>query len=198
LAIFEGYGPAATWSLEISGIDPGLIEDVLLTFHTYIPESDDRLEAKVTTLLKAYEQKLAKGDALDRVAVILLGEQFPDILEQVQSTGTASFQVQEKLQVPSELTDVKVKTIIAQTVDRDKKGKAGIALEIAKPGTAFSIARTTRQDGYSEDLSSPPPVFAPADRVPMIGTWQIRLTNPAQGNSFDNVLLFFLYEFKKP
>jgi hypothetical protein len=32
----------------------------------------------------------------------------------------------------------------------------------------------------------------------MIGTWQIRLTNPAQGSTFDNVLLFFLYEFKEP
>ena len=63
---------------------------------------------------------------------------------------------------------------------------------------SFSIVRTTRQDGYSEDLSAPPPVVAPAERVPMIGTWQIQLTNPAQGSTFDNVFLFFLYEFTAP
>ncbi|MFL5591465.1 MAG: hypothetical protein ACJ8DI_27970 [Ktedonobacteraceae bacterium] len=196
LALMEGYGPAAAWSLELRNIDPRQISDVLLILALRIPEAEDRLEQHVRELIKSYEQELAAGDALDRIGVIFLRQQRPDALAQLKATGEASFQVLESDLLVG-LTEVKVKTIIGQTIDKDEKGVAGIALEITKLGTAFSIARTSRQDGYSEDLSSPPSFVAPADRVPMLGTWQIRLPDPVQGSTFDDVLLFFIYEFKE-
>jgi hypothetical protein len=151
----------------------------------------------VRTLIKSYEQELAAGDALDRIAVILMRQQRPDALTRLLATGETLFQVLDR-DLPVRLTDVKVKTIISQTIDKDGKGVPSISLTITKPDTRLSIARTTREDGYSEDLTSKLPFVEPADRVPMLGTWQVRLPDPSQGSKFDNLLLFFIYEFKEP
>ena len=62
---------------------------------------------------------------------------------------------------------------------------------------AFSQARVTRTDGFSEDLDASPQTLPRAQRFPVIGGWQIRLSKPAQFVQLGDLRLFFMYSFQE-
>ena len=62
---------------------------------------------------------------------------------------------------PAGITALKLKTIIIQVLDANRAGIVGLALEISKCSTALHLDRTTRADGFSEDLDTQIPVLPP-------------------------------------
>jgi hypothetical protein len=87
--------------------------------------------------------------------------------------------------------------VIAQSLDQQGKGVPGVALEIGRQDAGFNQVRVTRSDGFSEDLDAPPQMLPRDHRFPMIGTWQIRLSNPAQFSQLGDLRLFFMYAFEE-
>ena len=55
----------------------------------------------------------------------------------------------------------------------------------------------TRSDGFSEDLDVPPQTLPRDQRFPVIGTWRIRLSDPAQFAQLGDLRLFFMYAFEE-
>ena len=68
---------------------------------------------------------------------------------------------------------------------------AGIGLEVSRQDVGFDLVRSTRDDGFSEDLTalpnSAPPSFAVA------GTWQLRLTDPSRFTDLGDLKLFVVH-----
>jgi hypothetical protein len=94
----------------------------------------------------------------------------------------------------SDLPQPRVKAVLAQALDAQGRGVAGVGLEIARPDAGFTLARTTTATGFSEDLSAPPALLDPADRFPAPGDWIVRLADPAQAAALDDLRLFVVYE----
>ncbi|MER6144671.1 hypothetical protein ABT174_32265, partial [Streptomyces sparsogenes] len=130
LVPIEGYGPAGDWTLEVENVDLRFISDALLRITYVIPESDEPLADKVKKLITSYEQDvLVPGDALDLISPYSLRQQFPDTLAQLGS-GSAQLTM-AATDFPAGITDRKLKTIVVQAVDADKKGVADLMLEIS-------------------------------------------------------------------
>ncbi len=168
----EGYGPAGDWTLEVENVDLRFITDALLRITYVIPESDEPLSVKVKGLIAAYEQELLQGDALDLITPFSLRQRFRDAYDRL-ATGTAQF-ILGRNDFP-----------------------AGISLEVSKPGTAFTLQRTTGADGFSEDVTAEIPVLPPTDRMPVQGTYALRLTDPTRFAALGELLVFFIYEFQE-
>ena len=73
----------------------------------------------------------------------------------------------------------------------------GVRLEIGRPDEEFNQVRVTRTDGFSEDLDASLPTLSRDERFPIIGGWQIRLSNPAQFVQLGDLRLFFMYAFEE-
>lgn len=195
LSAMEGYGSAGSWRLEIENIDLRLVSDVELKITYVIPEPDLALLRRVKGLIAAYEQEHSPEPRLDLVTPFSLRQQFPDALSQLGGGPvTLSFQ---RDNFPSGIADLKLKTVVIQALDSQKKALEGIALNIARPGTALDLVRTTRADGFSEDITTPITFLPEQDRFPVEGSYTLRLTNPSQANQIDEMLLFFMYEFRE-
>jgi hypothetical protein len=201
LNAFEGYGPAGQWQLELRNVNVRNISDITLTFDLEAATDAVALEAKVEPLIAAYEQELANkfvdGQTLDRMKVFSLRRQFRDAFDAL-ATGTATFalgpQHFDDLDFDGQTT--KVRTVIVQAVDRDGAGVTGVQLEIAKPGTSFLVARKTSAGGFSEDFSQGyPPIQPPAKRPAGPGMWRVRLPQPTQSTSLNDLVLFFICDF---
>jgi hypothetical protein len=191
----EGYGPAGDWRLEIENIDLRLVTDVLLRVTYVIPESDGDLSRRVEGLIAAYEHELSPEDRLDLITPFSLRQQFPDTFSQLVG-GQASLALRRE-DFPSGITDLKLKTVVAQALDRQKKGVEGLALGIARPGTALDLVRSTRADGFSEDVTVPIPFLPRAERFPVEGNYTLRLPDPGQASRLDDLILFVIYEFQE-
>lgn len=196
LSLFEGRGPTGLWRLHI--IDHGrlAISDIVMHFAIVSRESDTgALQSKVETLIRAYEMDLSKGDQLDKVSRFSLHERFPDVFFALQSGQAQLMLTQDDFE--DGLTNLQFKSVIVQALNQQGKAVAGVALEISRSDPPFKLERVTRADGFSEDLDA---VLQPLDRdqrFPVIGTWHIRLPNPAQFAQLGDLRLFFMYAFEK-
>jgi hypothetical protein len=206
--LFERYGAATLWTLELKDLDPRRLTDIRFKLRLETLETDLALGARVKELIKAYEVEVAQDHtldtALDRITAISMQEQFRDEFLQLE-TGESSF-VLEDTHFPFGLTDLKVKTVIAQAIDFEQNGATGVQLKISKDGTSFTLDRTTGANGFSEDINADIPVLEQSERFPVFGTWRVQLPNPEQFNQvFRNteelkegdLLFFFVYEFKE-
>jgi hypothetical protein len=172
------------------------ISDILLHFAIVSRKSDPFvLEPKIKTLLRSYEAELAEGDQLDRFSVFYLRQQFPDSFFALQAGLAGLSLVKENF--PSGLTHLQFKMVIGQALDPQGKGVPGVALEIGRPDVVFNQARVTRSDGFSENLDVPPQTLPRDQRFPVIGAWQIRLSNPAQFTQLGDLIVFFMYAFEE-
>jgi hypothetical protein len=205
LDIFEGHGPTGLWKLKIRDHEELHISDILIHFAIVSLQPDEAaLGPKVEELVRLYELELADGDQLDRISVISLfeNEDFKDVFFALES-GSADLPLSEK-DFPLGLTNLKTKMVIAQALDPDGKGIPGIALEISRPEFGFNQQRVTREDGFTEDLDAPPQMLDRDQRFPVIGTWQIRLSDPTQfilmmrdPQHIGDLRLLFMYAFEE-
>ena len=196
LDLFEGHGPTGLWRLEIRDHGQLSISDILLHFAVVSRESDPFvLEPKVEALIRSYEAELAQGDQLDRFSVFSLRQSFPDTFFALQ-TGSANLSLGQE-NFPSGLTNLQFKMVIAQALDQQGKGVPGVALEIGRQDVGFNQMRVTLADGFSEDLDAPPQTLPRDQRFPVIGAWQIRLSNPAQFAQLGDLRVFFMYAFEE-
>ena len=195
LGLMEGYGPAGDWRLEIENIDLRLITDVSLIVTYAIPESDDDLSRRVKGLIVTYEQEHAPEGLLDLVTPFSLRTVFEDVFDQL-SAGQASL-ILKRQDFPSGITNLRLKTVVAQALDNDENAVEGVTLEIARPGTTFALVRTTHADGFTEDVTLPLPFLPPPERFPVEGSYTLRLTDPNQFSRLGDLLVFFIYEFQE-
>lgn len=196
LNLFEGHGPTGLWHLKIQDHGRLAISDILIHFAIVSRESDvDVLQPKVEALIRAYEAELAEGDLLDRFSVFSLRQNFPDTFFALQ-TGPADLTLGEE-NFEDGLTNLQFKMVIAQALDQRGKGVPGVALEISRQDVGFNQARVTQTDGFSEDLDAPPQTLPRDQRFPVIGAWQIHLSNPAQFAQLGDLRLFFMYAFEE-
>jgi hypothetical protein len=196
LDLFEGIGPTGLWHLEIREHGKLAISDVLLHFAIVSRESDPFvLEPKVEALVQSFERELAEGDLLDKISSFSLRQKFPDALAALQN-GSADVALTAD-DFEKGLTNLRFKAVIAQALDQAGKGIEGIALDVSRPDAAFDLARVTRSDGFSEDLDAPPQTLPRDQRFPVIGTWKLRLSDPAQFARLGDIRLFFIYTFEE-
>lgn len=192
----EGYGPAGDWSLEIENVDLRFVSDVLLRITYVIPESDGPLQGQVEQLIAQYEQQvLIPGDELDLISTVSL-RQFPDALEQLRAGQTTLTMSRDDF--PSGITDLLLKTVVIQALDAAQRGVPGIGLQIGRPGTTVQLDRTTRDDGFTEDVTAEIPTIPREQRVAVEGSYLLRLTgDPAALDPVDDLLLLFMYEYRE-
>ncbi len=196
LRLFEGLGPTGLWHLKIEDHGQLAITDIKLHFAIVSRESDPfDLEPKVEELIHSYEAELAEGDLLDRISAFSLRQNFPDTFFALQ-TGPAGLSLGEE-NFPSGLANLQFKMVIVQALDQEGKGVAGVALEISRQEFGFNQVRITRTDGFSEDLDAPLQTLPRDQRFPVVGAWQIRLSNPDQFARLDDLRLFFMYAFEE-
>jgi len=191
----EGYGPAGDWTLEVENVDLRFITDAVLRITSVIPESDEALGVRVRGLLAAFERELLAGDTLDQIMPIALRQRFPDALSQLAG-GEARFEL-TRADFPSGISDLRVKTILVQLLDGSRKGVAGAALEISRPGTPVRFERVTRADGLSEDLGAELPVVPAADRPNVEGIYLLRAPDPAALANVKDATVFVVFEFRE-
>jgi hypothetical protein len=190
LAPIENYGLPGSWVLDIEGLNLALVADVRLHFVVSVDHLDEGLKERVEQLIRAYENELAGGKALDRIRAYSLQQRFPNTFDQLGQTGQGTFAISEE-DFPA---DSKVQTVVMQALDEDNKGIEGTEIELSKPGTSFTLSRTTVEMGFSEDIDAEIPPVPEADRPPTQGTWQIRLPKPEQFTQLAGLNLFFVYE----
>jgi hypothetical protein len=196
LDLFEGIGPTGLWHLEIREHGKLAISDILLHFAIVSRESDPlSLEPKVEALIRAYETELAEGDRLDKISAFSLRQNFPDAFFSLQ-TGQADLVLAQD-DFPAGLSNLQFKSVVVQALDQKGKALPGVALEISRSDRAFKQARVTRADGFSEDLDAPPQTLPRDQRFPITGTWQIRLSSPAQFAQLGDLRFFFMYSFEE-
>jgi hypothetical protein len=202
LGAFEGYGPAGVWQLELRNVNVRNIADVTLTFDLEGMADVSALENRITPLIAAYEQELADefvdGETLDRMKVFSLRRQFRDTFEALETgTGTLELRAEHFDNSDFDGEDARVRTVVAQALDPDGVGVAGVQLRISKPGTNFLLSRSTGADGFSEDFSQGrPPIQPPENRPAGVGSWRVRLPQRTQFNALDDLVLFFICDFR--
>jgi hypothetical protein len=194
LSPIEGYGPAGDWTLEVENVDLRFITDVLLKITTVIPESDEPLSERVKGLLAAYEQQLAQDDALDLISPLSLRQRFPDAFAGLSGNGAQFSLVRNDF--PAGITNLRLKSVVMQALDAQKRGIEGLSLELTRAGTPLRIERTTRADGFSEDLGAAIPNLSDDQRVDPTGAYALRLVN-ASPVAVAELLLFFVYAFEE-
>jgi hypothetical protein len=193
LVPIEGYGLAGNWTLEVENVDLRFITDAILRITSVIPESDEPLSRRVTGLIAAYERELVGDDALDGITSFALRQRFPDALTKMGS-GEGRLTL-TRADFPAGIDNLRIKTVVVQLLDANRKGVAGVALEIARPGTALQLARTTGPDGFTEDLAKDIPLQPRADRVDVEGPYHLRVVDPAAFAAVKDAIVFVLYAF---
>lgn len=191
----ENFGLPGTWRLQIDPlVDLRGVTDVVLHFTVSVPQPTGALETHILNLIEEYEVELADGGELDRILTVPLRQRFPATFDELEF-GPGSFELREQ-DFPDGITDLRVQAIVAQSIDTDGKGVSGVGFEVSKPGTPLILTRTTGADGFSEDLSVDIPPIPQPDRPDIQGVWQVRLLDPGQFSSLNDLLLFFVYTFR--
>jgi hypothetical protein len=188
----EGYGLTGAWRLDVPDTDLRNVTDVRLMFVVSVPQASEALDDHVIGLIDAYEQELADGRALDAILAISLRQRFPDAFDAL-ATGEAAFALGvEDFPAADEL---RIKAVVAQAVDADGAGLAGVGLEIAHD-PAPTLVRTTGPGGFTEDLGADLPELPEADRAAPTGTWRLRLADPSRFADIGDLTLFVVYTFR--
>jgi hypothetical protein len=194
LSTFEGHGPTGLWSLQVEDHRRLKITDIVLHLGIVNRQSDPgALRTKVQSLTRAYETELAEGDALDRVDVISLRQQFPDTFFELEN-GEAVLTLNPDAFDP-ELENMQVKAVVLQAIDSDGAGLPGIRLEIRRDEAGFAHRRVTGAGGFSEDLDGALELLAPPDRVSVLGSWQLLVPNPNEFAQLDDLRLLLMYAY---
>jgi hypothetical protein len=155
------------------------------------------LRAHIRELVTQYEkdqQPAGQDEARDRTAVVLMKEMGPSAFDDFLATGAMTFHIQAATFPEPNIEDAKVKTVLFQALDEEGTGVEGVRLIVAKEDTAVTFARTTRADGFSEDLHTNLPFLEPARRFAMEGRWDLNATDPTQLARVANLIIFFIYE----
>jgi hypothetical protein len=189
----EGYGLTGDWTLEVENVDLRFITDAILRITSVIPESDEPLSQRVKGLIAAYERELVADDALDAISTFALRQRFPDTLTQM-AAGEGRLTL-TRADFPAGVSDLRVKTVLVQLLDANRKGVEGVRLEITRPGTPLQLERTTAADGFSEDLAREIPVQPPADRVDVEGSYHLRVVDPPAFAAVKDAIVCVLYAF---
>ena len=195
LAPLENYGLTGIWMLSIDDLDLRAVTDINLRFSLSFEEFDSSLEEQVKRLLRNYERELSNGDGLDEITAFSMRSRFLDAFRQLQN-GESTIRLKED-DFPSDKKDLKVKAVILLATDEEKKGVESLAFEIGREDIPFSLARATNTQGFTEDVNGEIPVTPKDERFSVFGDWNIRLTNPDQFSRVNDVIWFFLYEYKE-
>lgn len=190
----ENYGLTGTWYIEITGTDL-VFQDINLQFVVSLDEHETAVEERIDLLLDAYEAELANNDRLDQITFIALRTRITERWP-IPQTGVGTLVLQEQDFSP-DITDLKVKTVVAQVVAEDGSGLEGIAIEISHAESSFSLTKTTVTNGFSDDVDLEIPIVDnPDDRTPLLGTWSIRLPDSTQWEQVVDINLFFIYTYR--
>ena len=204
LGAFEGYGPAGAWQLELRNVNVRNISDIDPHLRSGGGGRRDRAGGRVEPLVAAYEQELADqfvdGETLDRMTVLSLRRQFRDAFEALED-GTGTFELRREHFDDAGLRRggrARVRTVIAQALDADGAGRRrGSTGDHQGRAPASCWTGPPAPDGFSEDLSQGrPPIQPPENRPPGPGTWQVRLPDPTQCAALDDLVLFFVCDFR--
>ncbi len=116
------------------------------------------------------------GDALDKTAAFSLRQHFPDAFDGL-STGQSTFVLRDS-DFPPDITDLKVKAIVAQALDTEGKGVESIAISFRKEGTSFANSKVTGAGGFTEDVNAKIPFVPQEEECLCREAGLFRLTNP--------------------
>jgi hypothetical protein len=188
----EGYGLAGAWRLDVPDTDLRNVADVRLMFVVSVPQASEALDDHVVALIGAYEQELADGRALDGILAVSLRQRFPDAFDALATDG-ATFPLGDE-DFPA-ADGLRIKSVVAQAVDADGAGLAGVGLEIAHD-PAPTLVRTTGPEGFTEDLGADLPELPEPDRTAPTGTWRLRLADPSRFADIGDLTLFVVYLFR--
>jgi len=212
--IFEGFGVAGLWRLElpknVNDADYRTIADAKLVLY-FDALYDPALEARiggyyddqgrwVEGLVQKYEKEVTGGAELDQFAGFSLRQHFPD-----EYFSLAEGKIEVELldgDFPLYMKEKKVKKVMLLALDREGKGVQGIELSIAKLPDTLSIEAETNADGFaidSKDYMNPneDAVLPRNKRVPVVGGWSITLKDAGQVGKIDDLVVFFMYEYKE-
>jgi hypothetical protein len=190
----ENYGLTGAWRLELPDVDLRGVDDVRLKFVVSLPESDPAVDRHILDLIDTYESELAADRALDAVLGISLRRRFPDAFDAL-ATGTAAFDLRD-VDFADDVSDLRVKAVLAQAVDVDGRGVAGVGLDVEHP-PALAVSRTTGPDGFTEDLSAELPDLPEPQRVPPVGGWRVRLLDRGQFAQLEDLIVFVVYTSRR-
>jgi hypothetical protein len=189
----ENYGLTGAWRLEVPDTDLRNVTDVRLMFIVSIPAASPALDDRVVELIDAYEAELGGDRELDSVLAVSVRQRFPDAFAALAG-GPASVVLDED-DFPGTDSGSRVTAVLAQAVDADGAGLAGIGLEIsADPGP--SLVRTTGPGGFTEDLSAELPEIPEPDRPAPAGSWRLRLLDPGQFAGLGDLTLFVVHTLR--
>jgi hypothetical protein len=211
---FEDFGVSGLWRLElpknINDVDYRTIADVqlILYFDAYY---DPDLEKKVAGyydsatktwvqgLVQKYEEELTGGKDLDQIAMFSLRQHFPDEFFSI-SGGQVDIELLNG-DFPYYMDEKRVKKIIVRAVKQDGSGLDGLSIEVSKvKGTLSPLSGITNSKGYAVDTKGymdPEKSAELPDPEPIVGTWQINFKDTSMLKDLDDVLVFFMYEYKE-
>jgi len=212
--LFEGFGVAGLWRLElpknVNDADYRTIADVKVILYfdaLYDPVLEATIgghydeEGKwVDGLVQQYEKEVSGGAELDQIAAFSLRQHFPDEFFSVTS-GQVEFELLDG-DFPLYMMNKKVKKVMLLALDQEGKGVQGIGLRIAKLPDALALEAETDDKGYAIDrkgyMDPNMEVVLPQNkRVPVVGSWSIEFPDTTQAGKIDDLLLFFMYEYKE-
>jgi hypothetical protein len=203
VTLFQGYSPAAAWTIDIRGLSANQIADVYLRWTVVHEETDpDVLKPHVEELIARYEQDLTNGEHLDKLVSLSLGaNQESDLWTDLENTAQTTFAFDPGL-FPTTIRDLKVKAVVARALAKHGSSGEGIGLVITKPDASFDSGElTTLADGFTASLGdaqgkgSTVTVLDAASRFPLLGEWQVQLSDPTQFARLDDLQLFVMYEY---
>jgi Tc toxin complex TcA C-terminal TcB-binding domain len=199
---FRDYGLTGLWELEMlprenPDIDLHNITDIVITINGRTNQGDPGFRAHIRELVKKYEQEqqpAGQDDAPDRTAALSMQQSFlSDAFAALLATGAATFPLQAATFPDPTIADTKVKTVLWQAIDAEGKGVEGVRLRVSKEGAADAFDRTTRANGFSEDLDADLPFLEPARRFAMEGRWRIDAADRARLARVNDLIVFFIY-----
>lgn len=204
--IFEGFGVSGLWQLELpkhlNDVDFRSIADVQVILY-FDALYDPDLEHTVKELVWKYEKELSGGQRLDQTVAFSMRQHFPDEFFSF-SGGEITFELLDG-DFPAYMAAKNVKNVILRAVDKEGNGISGLDLHINKltnPLNSLSLSATTFVDGYTVDvgaLTDPAktlPDLPLEQRVPIVGAWQVKLTDTSRAKEVDDLIVIFSYEYK--
>jgi hypothetical protein len=195
-AIFEGYSPAAMWTLSVKNISPSAITTASIKFELEIDVANDQFRRKVNELQVGYEAELSNQHVLETVASIPLKTLDPDAFERL-SDSVASVRLSTDL-VPDGIVPLTVKGIGAQAVGKDGAGVEGVGLIVSRPSSTLTDLSLVSADGGFTFDATGIPALPLVQQLSLLGDWELRLSDPTSDfGVLEDIRLFFLYEFKR-
>jgi hypothetical protein len=191
---FANYGFTGTWEFEMlqsenPTIDLHQIQDLVIRMDGHCIQGSDPLREKVRELLK----KRRGAEGFDRTSVISMHRSplLRDAFEELRENGKAVFAVSADT-FPINIGAAQVKGVVFQAIDQNQKGLGGLHLILGSDRTSLTFDRTTRPDGFSEDVALEIPILNQGQRFPMEGTWFVDGSGN-QLSALQDLILFFIH-----